>query len=906
MRHSSSRFALAMLLVATAGWFSYGQGGATSTLSGVVVDQSGGAVPGADVAVKNDATGTEFKVVTTESGTFTIPSLDPGTYTATIVTKGFKQAIVKDIKLVTGTPASIRITLQVGGSNETITVQANAEMMQTQSANVCTTLNADQLTQLPTTTRNAMDMLVLLPGVNTTSTNRSSTVNGLPNNTVNITIDGINTQDNFGKGSAGGDGFFSMISPRLDSVQEVTISTATPGAESAGDGAIQIKFVTRSGSNQYHGSLYEYHRNPALNSNYWFNNRDKAATYNGSGDPCTAAQLATEWDKCKALRDRVLLNQPGGRVGGPIILPKKIFGRLGFNGTGKAFFFVNYEEYRLPEQQTRTRTILAPMVERGVLPYTVGTTTRTVDLMALAAANGQTSTFDPTVQKLLSDIRNSTVKGTLKADVNPALQDFIFTNRGMAIRKLLTIRFDFNLTSKHHLESSYYFHRYDSSPDFLNGVDPAFPGFPNQGSQTSNRFLSSTALRSTLKPGLVNEVRFGLVGGNVLFGVGVNASQFANTPVGNQDGYALLVGAAVGGNINNAYQLITPSRRSGPSETLADTLSWTKKSHNFNFGFQWENFGMFLWNQQVAPTISLGVDTTYDPAAIMFDSVNGPMNFPNASITQYSSYAPGTYAVLTGRVTAIVGYGVLNETTKQYIYNGPNVQRGHMREFGLFAQDSWRLNPNLNLTYGIRWEVQFPFTPLNDVYTRVTADDLWGISGQQSFGNGKLFTPGNMTGHAPTIKLFLVGTGAYNTHYKNFAPSVGLTWSPKATGLLGKFLGENGQSVFRGGFSIAYNRNGLYDFSRVFAANYGMTISATRSMARGNLITNTGTDVMPVLFREKSRLGQPLFAATPAYLTQTSYTSYVNLFDPSTRVPYTMSWSFGLQRELTRDHCCPN
>lgn len=183
----------------------------------------------------------------------------------------------------------------------------------------------------------------------------------------------------------------------------------------------------------------------------------------------------------------------------------------------------------------------------------------------------------------------------------------------------------------------------------------------------------------------------------------------------------------------------------------------------------------------------------------------------------------------------------------------------------------------------------------------MTADDLWGISGQQSFGNGKLFTPGNMTGHAPTIKLFLVGSGAYNTHYKNIAPSVGLTWSPKATGLLGKFLGENGQSVFRGGFSIAYNRNGLYDFSRVFAANYGMTISATRSMARGNLITNTGTDVMPVLFREKSRLGQPLFAATPAYLTQTSYTSYVNLFDPSTRVPYTMSWSFGLQRELTRD-----
>jgi hypothetical protein len=811
---------------------------------------------------------------------------------------GFKQAIVKDINLTAGTPASIKITLEVGGSNETITVQANTEVVQAQSANIATTMTSTQIQQLPMVSRNAMDFLVFLPGVNTTGSNRASTINGLPNNAVNITIDGINTQDNYLKGNAGGDGFFSMIAPRLDAVEEVTMSTATPGSEAGGQGAVQIRYVTRSGNNNYHGSVYEYHRNPDFDSNYWFNNRDKTPTYNGSSDNCTPAQMATEFNNCKAPRDRVLLNQPGGRIGGPISLPKKIFGPLGFNGKDHAFFFVNYEEYHLPAQTTRTRTVFSPSVEQGIFPYTVGSTVQTVDLMSLAAANGQTTTMDPTIKKLLGDIRNSTSQGTLQANTNPEYQNFIVTNKGLTVRRLLTLRFDFNLTNKHRLEVSYSYHRFAPSLDILNSYDPAFPGFPNQGLQSSNRFTMSNALRSTLTPRLVNELRFGFQGGITLFDPDVNPGQFQNVPIGNQDGVAIGLSAA---GLNNAYRLTSPSRRNSPTKTVEDTLSWTHGSHSVSVGGTFTNVHLFLWSQQEVPIVNLGVDTTYDPAAIMFNATNGPKNFPGASSTQYSA-AQSAYAVLTGRVTQIQGSGVLNEVSNQYAYNGPSIQRGHMNEMGFFIQDSWRMRPNFTFNYGVRWEVQFPFTPDNGVYTTNTVDDLWGLSGHQNFGNGVLYTPGTLTGVVPTYKQFKPGTAAYDTHYRNFAPSIGFAWTPNSSGLLGKLIGENGQSVLRGGFALAYNRNGTYDYSSMYGANPGVTISATRNMSNGNLITNTGTDVMPVLFSQKSRLGAPAFASTPVYPIQsTSISDQVNLFDPNTKTPYTMSWTIGWQRELSKD-----
>ncbi len=514
-------------------------------------------------------------------------------------------------------------------------------------------MNVNQIANLPLVSRNALDFVVFLPGTNTPTTPRNSTINGLPQGAINITIDGINTQDNTLKST---DGFFSYISPRLDAIEEVTVSTATPGAESGGQGAVQIRFVTRSGNNEFRGSVYEYHRNPWLNSNYWFTNCDGAAIHNETGLTCNTPQQPYQPEKCRAPRDRVLFNQYGFRVGGPIMLPKKLFGPFGFDGRNRAFFFVNYEEFRQPTQVTRQRTIFNPDTQRGIFQYnrTVNnqTVVEKVDLLAVAARNGQTATIDPVIGKLLADIRNSTIlTGAVQQLTDPNLMRFTFANNSSGIRYYPTIRLDFNLTEKHHLENVYYYQNYLTTIDTLNGVDPAFPGFPNFGSQLSNRFSESLALRSTLTPTLVNEARFGFTGGTVLFRPELSAQMFTG-PVANQLGYSLGINAA---GITNATVTTAPSRRNAPTWEISDALTWTRGAHSLSFGGQFTKVNLWSVNQTVVPSITFSVNSN-DPAISMFTQAN----FPGAAAADLTR-AQNIYAVLTGRVTAITGNANLDE-----------------------------------------------------------------------------------------------------------------------------------------------------------------------------------------------------------------------------------------------------
>jgi len=884
MKHCLFMLTLTVFLVAAMSLSAYGQGASNASLSGTVFDQSGGVIPGASVTIKNNATSEEHKTVTADNGTFTIPALLAGTYTTTVSAQGFKQAVLKEVRVYAATPATITVTLEIGGTSETVTVEAGTAMVQSQSANIATTLEVKQISQLPLQARNVIYYLMQLPGVSSaaTASPRNSTVNGMPSTAYNITIDGLNTQDNLLKDS---DGFFSYIYPTMDAIQEVTLSTATPGAESAGQGAVQIKFVTRSGTNDYHGSLYWYHRNPKLNSDYWFNNRDQAAVQDAFPHAkCGTADVPWDPNTCHAPRDRVLFNQFGGRVGGPISIPGL------FNGKDRAFFFVNMENFRLPNSISRVRTVFNPLTQSGTFQYLVGSTTQTVNLLTLAAANGQTSTMDPTVQKLLSDIRAATtgVGGIVQLS-NPNLQSYTFANYGMQKRYYPTVRFDFNLSSKHRLESTWNYQSFFSFPDTLNSMDSSFPGFVNAGGQNSNRFAYGLALRSTLTPKLVNEARAGLTGGTVLFATEVNPGQFANIPIGNQEGFSLGINAA---GITNVTARNSSERRNSPIKDVADTLTWTHGGHSLSFGFQFTQINMWINDiSPVVPTVGFGI-ATGDPADAMFTTAN----FPGASSTNLGD-ARNIYAVLTGRVNSIGATAYLDEVTNKYQYLGAEVRRARMREWGFFASDSWRVRPSLTLTYGLRWELQRPFRTINGVYSTATVADMWGVSGV-----GNLFKPGTLAGKTPQFVQFKEGDAAYNPSWRDFAPSFGFAWSPKAQGgLMGHILGSAGQTVLRGGYSIAYNRPGTNMVLTMFDSNTGLFVDATRSTTLGNLVTGTGTDVLPVLFRDKNRLGAPSFISAPSYPMSGNITSSMNIFDPHIRTPYAQSWTFGIQREITKD-----
>jgi hypothetical protein len=300
MRKSVLSTLLAFACIVGLGSSAFAQGGgATTTLGGTVTDTSGGVIPGASVAVKSNGTSTAYSAITNEQGGFTVPAIDPGDYTVTVTLMGFKTAVLNNVRVNAAVPATVRVALEVGGLEETVMVTAGSEVIQTQSAAVSATIDTNEILKLPTGSRSALEFITSLPGVNTPGGSRDSTINGLPQGAINITIDGVSAQDNWLKTT---DGFFTRVSPRLDAMEQVTVSTAAQDAANTGQGAVQIRFATRSGSNDFRGSAYYYLQHYKLNSNTWFNNRDLPP------DPATG----------KAPKNEDKLFQPGGRLGGPL------------------------------------------------------------------------------------------------------------------------------------------------------------------------------------------------------------------------------------------------------------------------------------------------------------------------------------------------------------------------------------------------------------------------------------------------------------------------------------------------------------------------------------------------------------------------------------------------------------
>ena len=863
MNRIAVRFLSLLAILAAIGITAFSQGITTTSLSGAVVDPTGSVVQGADIIVKDETTGAEFRAVSAGNGTFSVPALTAGVYIVTVSARGFKQAVIKGIKIDAGIPASVNATLEVGDTTDTVVVQGGSEVLQTQSASISTTITGRQITDLPFTSRNVTDLLLYLPGTTTPGRPRSSTFNGLPQGAINMSLDGVSIQDN---GARNGDGFYTNIYPRVDAVEEVTLSTATPGAESAGEGAIQIKMVTRQGTNEYHGSLYEYHRNKALDANYWFNNRNFKPGPNDN--PATF----------KADRDLMILNQFGGRFGGPIKIPKL------YDGHDKAFFFVNYEQFRLATSQAQTRTILSPLAQQGVFQYNTSSGVRQVNLLTLAAGKGFASTIDPTVGKLLADIRSAaSTRGGIQQLNDPNLQTYSFSPaEGGEIRIFPTIRLDFNLSSKHHLEEIWNIQSHHTLVDFLNGGSPAFPGFTNIGSQKSSRFTNSIGLRSTLTQTLVNEARFGLTGGTVVFNGENSLDNFTGT-VANQAGYSLAISAA---GITNATVNTGSTRRNSPTWNFNDTLNWSRGAHTFSFGGSFFQGNYFTTGTTFVPTINFGVNNA-DPAATALFAAANFQGAATADITR----AQNLYGTLVGSITSINANAGLNEKTGKYTHLAQNTVRARNREMGFFGQDVWRMRQNLTVNAGLRWEVQFPVTSLNNNLTKPTLEGLYGVSGP-----GNIFKPGTLSGSATQFLQFKAGSSAYNTDWNNFAPSLGFAWTPNwKDGLLGHIFGGGGQTVFRGGFSMAFNRDGINTLIGTISGNTGGSITVNRDVNTGNLGT------LPLFLAQRDRLGPPAFPDTPTYPLTGAITNAANTYDPNLQTPYIMSWTFGLQREITKD-----
>lgn len=841
-------YALALLLILQVGVFAQ----TTGSIAGTVTDLNDAVVSGATVTVTGEA-GQNYTATTNSAGVYNIPAVASGFYTVTVTGSGFKTYVVQNVKVDVGTPATVNGKLEIGEIGEEVVVQTGAEVLQTQTATIGSTIQGRQIIETPIQSRDALDLVALMPGTNTVGTVRTSSINGLPKGSISITIDGVDVQDNYLRSS---DGFFTYVRPRIDAMEEVTVSTANPGAESSGDGAVGIRFITRRGTNNYNGSLFWQHRDESLNANNWWNNR------------------------VGIQRQKIRLNQYGGRFGGP--LPFFNFGEGGSlfqSGKDKIFFFVNYEEYRLPEASpTRTSTLLTPSAQNGVFTQANGTQ---VNLYNFALAQGLPNTPDPTIAGVLNLISNSASAATTTIPVTPNRRQIQFTNNGNQLRRFLALRFDVNVTKNHSVENVLNYQPFRSTADFLNGLDPTFPGIPNAGAQNSDRWSNSTALRSNFGQNVVNEFRVAHLWGESGFTL-VGGTDIFDTLMG---GYNLSISAPGITNpiVRNAAQI-----RTSPTWDFTDNLTWVKGNHSINVGGQYKVIMTKDTNTaQFRPVVAFGANTADTPLLNAFTTAN----LPGATQAEVNEMM-ALYAVLTGRVSGYTQNAYLG-SNGQYVPSGPLYREVRQKTFGVYAQDTWRIKPNLTLNFGVRWQPQTGYEMLTENFAILENPDMvFDVSGP-----GNQFSPGTLTGVVPRVIGNRKGQAAFGTDWNNFAPSVGLVYSPDfSKGFMKGLFGSTGKSVFRAGYSRSFVREGTLLVNNTLGQNPGGSIAVSRSVALGNFTTGT-------LFSDPNNpnITPAPFNPTPTYPRTITAADAAIGFPDELRTGYVDSWSVGYQRQIDRD-----
>ncbi len=433
----------------------------TGRISGTVQDGTGAAVPGAIVNVYMPGGASPIlTTVTSNDGNYFFAGVQPVTYDLSIEAKGFRKEIYRNIKVDAGLELSLKVSkLEVSAQAEVVEVSAQVTSVQTSNAEVASTITNEQVRRLPTLNRSPLGLISTQAGVSYNG-RTNTTINGLRPSYANVTIDGVNLQDNFIRTNSLD---FQPNMLLLDQVGEFTIATSNTNA-SAGSGAAQLSFVTPSGTNDYHGALYWYNRNNVTSANTWFNNRNNVK------------------------RPFLNQNQIGGTFSGKII-------------KDKLFFYTNYELLRLRQQSAATRTILTSDARNGILTYrdTGG------NLQKYNVLTGAGFAADPQMRTLLGTVPGPEFAN--RADLGDGLNTigYGFNIRNNRTRDNVTGKADYVLSTKHVFTGSYLWNRDivdrpDQSNDFR-----AFPMVTNSGKVN----LASGTWRWSPKANFTNELRGG-------------------------------------------------------------------------------------------------------------------------------------------------------------------------------------------------------------------------------------------------------------------------------------------------------------------------------------------------------------------------------------------------------------
>ena len=831
----------------------------TGAITGTVTDQSDAVVPGASVQLTDEGTGVTKEAVTNQSGVFQFLDLNSGRYTVTVTLQGFQTAKYEKVVVEASRSTDLRVKLGVGAMGETVTVSGSAPVLETTQNTISTTLDRKQMTELPLNSRDAFSFARLVPGVvalpgasgATAGQSGSTHFNGMPGGTINPTLDGVNNSSNGFK--SGGTSFFGTVPARLGAVEEVTVESAGLGGDAGVEGGVNLKFVTRRGTRNYHGSVFDQLQNDALNANSYFN---------------TSRGIAER---------KVRQHDFGFNFGGPIV-PTGAW-------RDKLFLFINYEQQYTPQTQTRSQTILTEEAERGVFRYqTAAGEQRTVNVLEIAAANGFPSAKDPLIAAILA--KETTARSLGVTEFNNLRTDTVsWLQPQTQVNYYPTARMDYQINSKLSWMGSWNLYRQDARgrPQW------PFPGQPIQlDTFHSSWWVTSTGFNWQPSNTWFNEFRYGV------------QHSGDTTPHREFEDYKLngIANTGLPLRVQLPLGLVPISADNAPITgrhyitTLYDTATWLRGNHTIKIGgnyrktvwrdtsFDGTGSGGFLGLPRYTINAPAG-----DPASAIFNTTTIP-----GLVAADQATAVQLWALLTGRVSQVQTGKVVDPSTLTYSDEVPRENWTAAWFNGVFIQDSWRMKPNFTLNAGFRWEVaQAPYNHLNIAVFPDYSNLLGPSTG--------IFQPGVLDGNPnPVMRR---GKYAAKTDWINPAPRVGFAWTPnfEETGILGKIFGTGDNTVIRGSYDVTYYDEGTLMFSATAGNNPGQS---------QQLLLAPGNGFAPGSLTLQTPL--PPFVAFPLQYQDvwpqsdfTFGTTGFSTMKDDLKLPWVQAFNIGVQREIAKN-----
>jgi hypothetical protein len=855
------------LLLTTCG-AAYSQTGTTS-LHGVVLDASGAAIAGASVTVTNVGLGSNRDTTTNSSGEYEFNALSPGTYTLTVQATGFRKYELVRLELLVNTPATANAKLEIGSAVQSVEVSAQTEVLNTADASLGNSFDQNQVKQLPLEAGNVPDLLSLQAGVtytgnrsdvNKDTDTRSGAVNGARSDQSNITLDGVDVNSDT-KGYA----FTSVLPVTQDSVQEFRVTTTNYNADEGRSSGAQVALVTKSGTNNFHGALFETNRNTLTSANDYF------------------VKLAELESGVANEAPKLIRNNFGAALGGPI---KK----------DRLFFFINYEGHRQVEAQSVVRIVPSAALQDGVIQYVcadptacpggtvqglTGPHTVAPGDFGLSPTNIQnldpqhigvsTNVMIPYLQSFAPFVANDNSVGDGLNFVGYRFKGPVTINTNWYIA-----RADYKITSN---GNHTIFWRGALRNDLNDGV-PYLPGGAPEQTQVDYSKGYSVGYTAVLRPTLVNNFRYGYT--RQSFG-----------QIGNQtDDTIFFRGLNDNNTPNNSSLAVTNDTNfQVPVHNFVDDLSWVKGKHTLQFGGNIAILRNPQSNNVNSFTSASDNPSWYDTAAFANTGVVGHFD-PGCSTTAATvtgscfdpKLNPGEphYPAVDGGFGNNYDYplgaliGAIPQVNAQYNYNkdgstlgdGVPVSRRFADDtYEMYVQDSWKVRSNLTVTFGLRYSL---FSPPWETNGLQVSPDVSLTDWFNERGTGQL--AGIPSSAAPRLSFNLAGpangkAGFYNWDTKDFAPRLAVAFSPEASDGLSKALfGGPGKSTIRAGAGIVYDRLGPALLA-TFDANGSFGLSTT--------LTNSGGFETPTLAPRATGLtgfnniptadvgGNPLLAPAP-------------------------------------------